>query len=72
MMVLGLALLVVAVWCANDFFFRGEDWTKAGHSSWIWFNGGGMVVCVAASGYCFVQAYRRNKLAKKPDEPGQL
>ena len=76
MMVAGLALLVVAVWCGKDFFFPYQEWKKEEQGWKIWTNGGGMLIALVLSAYCFVQAYIRNKqpkpaaAPKKPDKPG--
>jgi hypothetical protein len=77
MIVAGLALLIVAIWCGKDFFFPAEDWIKEGKTFNIWFNGGGMTFSVLLSAYCFFQAIMRNRRAakpnaQKPDDPNLL
>ncbi len=77
LMVGGVALLIVAVWCGKDFFFPSDEWVKKDATWKIWGNGGGMLIAVLGSLYCFVQAVIRSRKSKpaadkKPDEPGLL
>ena len=68
LMVFGLALVAVAVWCGYDLHAK-EEWVKEGRTGTILFNWAGLIIAAIAAVYTFILAAVR---AKKPTgEPPQ-
>ena len=53
----GLGLLVIAAFCAKDYFWAGDKWK--GEEWKVWWNGAAMIVAALVAIYCFVLAFIR-------------
>jgi hypothetical protein len=69
LMVFGLVMLLIALWCGKDFFYPSERWLKEESTGKIYLNGAGMIGSALAAVYLFLLAYKRNQKARPPDGP---
>ncbi|HUU11140.1 MAG TPA: hypothetical protein VM431_11470 [Phycisphaerae bacterium] len=61
LMVIGLFLVIIAAWCAHDYFNPKEEWVKAEQTATIYFQLVGMIVFGAAAVYTLILAAVRSK-----------
>jgi hypothetical protein len=68
LMIFGLGMLALAVWCFYDLFLggSGEAWESQGSVGTIWFNRIGMAAGAVGSIYLFILAAKRSKTAAPP------
>ncbi|MCX5655160.1 MAG: hypothetical protein NTY65_10985 [Planctomycetota bacterium] len=68
LMVFGLGLLALAVYCFADLFIRGmpDEWRKAGNDWYIPLNWVIMIAAAIGAIYLFVLATKRSKTSATP------
>jgi hypothetical protein len=68
LMVFGLGLLALAVYCFADLFIRGmpDEWRKAGNDWYIPLNWVIMIAAAIGAIYLFVLAAKRSKTSATP------
>jgi len=70
MMIFGVCLVAVGVYCGHDAFFR-DDWVKTEQTWKMWFNGACMAAAIIGAIYCFAMALVRSRKAAERAAAGE-